>query len=548
VRRFVSSGPLIALAFFLLGFPFIRTTGIHYDASYELGCSYTCDNATFSVDLLGHQVPLMVLPYLGTLKTWLYWPILQYLEPTPFALRIPLLVIAAVTVWLAFLLLERIHGRPAAVIGSILLATDATFLIASAFDFGPIVLLHFFLLAGLLLLLQFEKTGAWFPLAAAFALFGLALWHKALFVWMLTGLVSAALIVFPKRTAQLVTPLRAGVAILSLCLGASPLIIYNLARQGATFRTGGVMSANAPFAQKALLLQKTLDGSVMFGWLTEESRPETTLAAHGRVAKASSGLNDLMGEPEQNGMVYALAASLLLAPLAWNTPARRLIAFLVLYLAFTWCLMLVLPNTGATLHHVLLLWPFPHLLIAITLVETARRFGQAGAPVLACAAAILVCGNLLLINSYYVALARRGTTVLWTDAVYPLFRYLDSLESPRVVTTDWGYATTLCLLSSGDMRFHNISYMLLGPSNGEKQWLRTLIDDDRALFVDHTSDGVQFAAARQHLAELAAEAGRRREVVKVISDRNSRPRFEIFRYAPGADFTRSAAARPLLPE
>jgi hypothetical protein len=521
---------LIALAFFLLGLPFVASTGIHYDAAYELGCSYTCDNAAYSVTLLGHRIPLMVLPYVGSLKAWLYWPILQYLEPTPYALRLPLLAVAALTVWLAFLLLERMHGRAAAVAGALLLATDGAFLIASAYDFGPVVLLHFSLLAGMLLLLRFERTRSYVCLAGAFGIFGLALWHKALFIWMLTSLAIAALILFPKRIAKLVSPRSVSVAVLSLLVGASPLIYYNLAQHGATLHPSEMMSGNAPFSQKALLLRMTLDGSVMFGWLTEDKWPETVRAPHGSLAKISSGLDKWTGHPRRTWMVYAFAASCVLLLF---TQARRLGAFLLLYLAIAWGQMILLPNTGATVHHVLLLWPFPQFVVAVTSVEMARRFGKIGLTVSAAAMAVLICGNLLLINGYYAALSTQGAADIWTDAIYPLFSYLDSLDRPHIITTDWGYGTTLCLLSGGDIRMDNISYTLISPSKADSQWLRGLIEDDRALFVDHTKDGVVFHAARQHLAALALEAGRHREIVKVIADRNARPRFEIFRYAPG---------------
>ena len=229
-------------------------------------------------------------------------------------------------------------------------------------------------------------------------------------------------------------------------------------------------------------------------------------------------------------MMFAFGASCLLILF---TQARRLGAFLLLYLAIAWGEMILLPNTGATVHHVLLLWPFPHFVIAVVAVEIARRFGKIGAAVSAAAMAVLLCGNLLLINGYFASLSTQGTADIWTDAIYPLFNYLDALDRPHVIATDWGYGTTLCLLSGGDIQMDNISYTLLNPSKTDSQWLRSLIEDDRALFVDHTSDGVQFAAARQHLAALASEAGRHREIVKVIADRNSRPRFEIFRYAPG---------------
>jgi hypothetical protein len=80
------------------------------------------------------------------------------------------------------------------------------------------------------------------------------------------------------------------------------------------------------------------------------------------------------------------------------------------------------------------------------------------------------------------------------------------------------------------MPLDDISYTLLGPSDGEVAWIRSLIEDPRNLFVDHTASDEQFRAAHQRLESIAAMSGRTRVLVAVIRDRNQRPRFEIARY------------------
>ena len=321
----------------------------------------------------------MVIQYLGAFKAWLYLPILLFLDVTPFVLRLPLLVCAGGSVWLSFALLDRICSRRAAVAGSLLLATDAVFVIVSTYDFGPIVFLHFFLLAGLLLLLRFERTRSLRYLALAFFLFGVALWHKALFVWMLNAAAVAALVAIPSRIRAVFSPRRLAVAVLSLCLGALPLIYYNAVTRGATLRTGEIISEATSISQKALVLRKTLDGSVLFAWLTEETPPATAAASARFGARASRAVSRLAGRVRFHLLLEAFALSLLALPWLWFTPSRRPALFVVVYLAIAWPQMLLLPNTGATIHHVILLWPFPHFLIAIALSQLSYRAGKRGA-------------------------------------------------------------------------------------------------------------------------------------------------------------------------
>jgi hypothetical protein len=292
------------------------------------------------------------------------------------------------------------------------------------------------------------------------------------------------------------------------------------------------MSEKAPFAQKILVLRKTLDGSVMLGWLTEDGQANEATPPYHFWGGIAAKLNRAFGYPESNGILYAFVVSCCVIPLLWFTPRRRIITFTLVYLLVTWCQMVVVPNTGATLHHVILLWPFPHVLIAIVAAETAQRLGKKGSRLVTALLFILVARNLMLINRYYVDLITRGTSVIWTDAVIPLHNYIESLDRPHVVTVDWGYATTLCLLSDGDIHIDDISYTLLSPSERERVWIRGLMDDPQSLFVDHMDNGGQFRTAREQLASIATEGNRQKDIRQVILDRNLRPRFQIFRYVP----------------
>jgi 4-amino-4-deoxy-L-arabinose transferase-like glycosyltransferase len=529
MRRRFSPALWIVLLFVLLSMLFLRKAGLHYDAAFELACFYPCVGIAFRPTLFGHPIPVMVLPYLGTLKAWLYLPILHFLEVTVSAVRWPYAFIGATSIWLFFRILDRVAGRRAAIAGALFLATDATFVIATTYDFGPIALLHCFLLAGVWLLLRFETAGSSKLLALAFFLFGLALWEKALFVWMLGGLSASTLVVFPRRVWALLSIRRVAVAALALGAGALPLIYYNVATGGATLRPSEAMSGQAPFAQKLLLLRKTMDGSVMFGWLTEDAAPETAVAPRGAIQRTSVGLAKALGSARSDWMFYGLLASLCLLPWLWFTPARRPALFAAIYLAVTWGMMLLLPNTGASLHHVILLWPFPHFLIAVAGAQLSYALGKRAAPVAAAVLAILAADNLTIVNHVYADLVTRGTSVIWTDATTPLFAYLDSLHG-KVVTVEWGYSATLCLLSDGRVPHQDITFELLQPAGPAQAWIGSLMGEPSTVFVDYDAGYEPIPGARERLAAIAEKAGYQKRILAHIRDRNRRARFEISRY------------------
>ena len=530
MRRGLFPAIWITLIFLLAGLAFLRKTGMHLDASFELAAFYPCSSPAHRMTLFGSEIPLMVIQYLGALKAWLFQPWLEHVRITPTALRLPTLFLGAASVWMFVALLKRVGGCRAAVAGGLLLATDASFVIATAYDFGPVVLLHFSLIAGMLLLLRYERGGGKKYVALAFFLFGLALWHKALFVWMLVGLAAAGVVTFPRRIRALASVSTILVALVSLGAGALPLIYYNVVTSGATLQTANVMSGEAPLSQKLLLFKRTMDSSAVFGWMTEETQPATAVEPARMGGRMSIAVARAAGRVRSNGMFWAFLIACGLLPWLWFTPARRAALFASIYLAVTWAQMAAVPNAGGSLHHAILLWPFPHFLISVAGSQLSRAVGKHGLKIAVTTLVILTGCNLLVLNQLYADLTTNGTTVIWTDAVYPLFADLSTRNTSRVVVVDWGYADTLCLFSAGQMPLHNISYLLLQPSRAEITWIRSLMMDPWTVFVDHAEGGAQFVEARRRMASIATEAGYKKHILSVIRDRNRRPRFEISRY------------------
>src|SRR5262249_804143 len=135
----------------------------------------------------------------------------------------------------------------------------------------PVALEHLLLLGGLLLVMRFPERRQEAELAAGFFLFGLALWNKALAMWILSGLGIATLVTFPRQTLEVATARRVGLAALGLCLGALPLVLYNIHTHGGTLRGTAVYDA-VSLPLKARTLATTLDGSGLFAYMVPEDR------------------------------------------------------------------------------------------------------------------------------------------------------------------------------------------------------------------------------------------------------------------------------------
>ncbi len=489
-----------SLLFVLAGLAFYPLAGLEDDEAMFASALYNQTAIVHSVKLFGHRVPVMLMSYLGTLKTWIYAPVFRFWKPSLASIRIPNLLLGALTILLFYRLLLRIAGERAAVVGCVLLAADTTWFLTTCFDWGPVVLQHLLLVSGALSLARRS-------LFAGFLLFGLALWDKAIFVWILSGMAVAAMLVFPRELRRAFTWRNAAIAALAFCLGAAPLIRYNVRQPFATFKGNAAFDAGS-LPEKFETGGATLSGQALFGYL----------------ARTNS---------EQGGgyFGYALLAALLLTPLIWNTPARRPILFALIAILVAWAQMLFTKGAGDSPHHVILLWPFPTLILAVTFAEASTR-ARLGKPLLAAAVVFLAVTSALVTREYFVCLVRNGPGVVWTDAIYPLSERLKQLHTKAIYLNDWGMLNGLTTLSMGELPLRVVNNPLAkqGVDSEDRRVVLARISETGAVFVSH-ADGIEiYKGINAKLVALAGEGGYRREPISEVADRNGRKIFEVFRF------------------
>src|SRR5205823_3206414 len=129
--------------------------------------------------------------------------------------------------------------------------------------------------------------------------------------------------------------------------------------------------------------------------------------------------------------------------------ALRAILFALVAMAVAWAQMAVTANAGGSVHHAILIWPLPHMVIAVSFAATSRRLGRAGIPALAVLLAVIMISGMLVTNEYYTRMRRNGGGMNWTDAVFRLSDYMKTKSSKAVYCVDWGIMDGLRLLNRG---------------------------------------------------------------------------------------------------
>ena len=523
----------LCLAFFLQGLVLIPYLGVQNDeALFGMGI-YKPLTAEYSVRILGHSVPTMIMSYIGALKAWIYTPIFRIWPPSPYSLRIPVLLFGALTIWLFYLLVRDTVGVRAAVAGCALLAFDPIFLLTDTFDWGPVALQHLLLVAGVWLVVGFYQRGGPINLGAGFFLLGLGLWDKAVFVWMLGGLGVATLVVFRRELTSLLTWRNVGIAAVCFLAGAWPLVAYNRERPMQT------LSANAHFStseldSKLIQMRVTLGGGSLLGYLVRDEPAPRPGRPASLLERCSVAESERAGDPRAGYMVIACLLALALLPWLWTTPARRPMLFSLVFILVAWAQMLFTKDAGGSAHHTVLLWPFPHLLAAAAFAQAAYALRKVGPAVLGVLVGI-VCGtNSLVTNQYLAQAVVRGPGAVWTDAINPLAEYLKQLQAQRVYVMDWGLFDAIRLLDQGQVPLlvgsEPVSKEKMDPS--DVQTVHEMLAAPETVFVGHTEGNEVFSGTSARFTAAAEAAGFRKQVQQVIWDARGRPMFEVYRWAP----------------
>jgi hypothetical protein len=477
-----------------------------------------------------HDVPLMIMSYLGTLKTMLYWRWLPLFGSSVWAVRLPMVFAGAITVFFFYRLIllsgPRSATRSAALaagLGAFLLATDPVFLMTNTFDWGPVALEHVLLVTGCFLLAAFARKRTQIAyLAGGFFLFGLALWDKALFLWALSGITVAAVVVCWPEVRQCISRRNLAIAAAGFILGALPFVLYNLRHSAATVGDNAHWETNR-LPYKWLQLKNAANGTSLFGFIAEEEsrvvpKPAMSLRGH-----AASWIRHTFGEHRESGFYYSFAVLLAAVPLWWRSrPAR----FSLVFLCVAWGLMAFTKDAGGAAHHDVLLWPFPLLFAAVTVAAIPWRW------VAALVGTGLVIMNLLVVNQYVVQFEHNGAAGNFTDALIPLAHVLPE-DGRTVWVLDWGIGNSIQLAHQGrlKLRYGSGPLEMDAPNPAQRaQILYMLQDDPGAVFVGHAPGWEVTAGVPERLDRFATASGYRKELLNTVWDSNGRPVFEVFRY------------------
>jgi hypothetical protein len=371
-------------------------------------------------------------------------------------------------------------------------------------------------MTGLLLLLRWWRGGGTAYLYGAACVWGLALYHKADFLWILAAAAIAGGLFYRHEVRTRLTAGQAGISAAVFSLSAAPFLLMNLLTAGATFR---LLAPQLSVADQVVsfFAAVAVRGGQLAGMLSGEAPYRLFMGEPGEPAPAY-----LVVLP-----VLVFGGCLLLAAQAAGSrgnPGMRKNLFLLTFVTLIFLQTAKTP-TSLMAHHLMALYPLMHGLAAAGIVlalERLRRYFRAGLVVAAMVAAV---PGIAATGRVYGALERTGGTGYWSDAVYDLSTFLET-EARPVALMQWGFTSNLIVLSRGQLTLHRVYKDLM--ERGTRPELIDPYIDAGTLYLFYAGDAVGYRAALDALSVSATRRGFTPEMVRLFHQRGGGEIYAVY--------------------
>jgi hypothetical protein len=475
-----------------------------------------------SVTVFGRPFPLLIQSYLGALKSWMLIPVFAVFGSSLVVLRFATLAWSLAALLVCMLWLRRWQGDLVAIIAGSILAFDPTWFFLSILDWGvatPSFLCRFVCFYFVLVWYRDGKLRCAF-LAAFFA--GLGIFNKIDFVVHLAGVGLAAVLAYwpGLKTRLRDRPVVLMLALCGLVVGACP-ILFKLPAVVEGMKTGNKPAGGGEMAEKVNTLLTMYDGSYFYRAID-----------CGAVFKKLSETTSAAMSPFGVAVAISLAVLLLVAWRKDSTPeARRGAAFVLMALVLVTAGVFVMPR-AVRIHHAVLVFPFPHLAVAMAaahLLERATAAGAARYPLRVAVWAgigLLLAGQTLAVLRTQRLIDDTGGRGRWAECFDQFCADIKDRDDLTVMSLDWGFNEQLLFLTDRPTLVEPIWNLrapepLAGPTPKE------------IVYLLHPPEYALFELNNIYLERITTGPGAGQIAIRPYRDRQGRVAFYAVRPARG---------------
>ena len=515
---------LIVLLYLLLSVPLIPLLGLYYDevmfANISLG---DIDGSFVYSRLLG--VPFMAMPYVGSLKGFLYYPLFHLFEPDVYLVRLPMVIIGALSLLIMFHIVKEISGAEVALLACFLCAADFSYISATTFNFGSVTVALFLRLASMYSFTKWIKSRDNTHLAVALFLCLAGVWDKLVFIWYVNGLILSSLLVYHqeiKRTLREKPPKRwLTYPIILLVVAAFLAAIYILCFRPPVLTNiaGNFLDLNyEQLHYKYVLLASTINGSAFHNWALTKNIVGSSLFAY-----------------------YFLSILLLYVLLSYasKTPPSKEITLTAFILVFIILQIFITPNATG-MHHVMSIYPLQFIVLSHMLFSCAKMVrAKIRQNTISLLMIILIVSPLALhvleqiniLSDFRKNASEGDVNPQWSPKISALADYVKSRPNQQFFEVDWGTHNQLLVLASKNGRINSreLLWLLNEEMSPEKKasFNREYMKPG-AYYILHSNSTTNFMTARTNFLTIVQEYNHTLELAESINSTQG-ALYEVFK-------------------
>ena len=188
----------LMLAFVGLASYRIHSPGLYYDELLFVPAAMGRHAALQAPYRSWLGIPLMIFPYIGALKAWIYAQIFRLFGVSALTIRLPVILISCGTLALGYAAVRRVLSPAWAIAFTAACVVHPGFVLQTKVDWGPVVLMLFFKALCLYFLVKWLETPrllSW-SLIGAIVACSLGFFDKFNFVWFIVALLVATAAVY----------------------------------------------------------------------------------------------------------------------------------------------------------------------------------------------------------------------------------------------------------------------------------------------------------------------------------------------------------------
>lgn len=432
----------------------------------------------------GRSFPLFVQTYLGALKSWMLIPAFQLFGSTFAVLRASNVFWQLIALLFLMLAARRWLGFGTAVIAGTLLAFDPTYFFVSTLDWGVAVPSFVCRCACFYFAIRWNQNRKIWHAFALGLFAGLGFFNKADFVVLLFAIAIAAAVCYwrPLLTAARQHSVSIALACLGFATGAGPMLV-RIPRMFALTVSGPHPNAPGEFGVKLKTLFSMYDGTHFYRLMNVGGVFE-------RMYEGVSGPRTFFG-------IILLLALLGFAFVFDKDRAKsRRVLFLIVAAALITIGVFLLPD-AIRIHHAVLVYPLPHLVLAALIVtfwkiRSQSKLDYVIPAIIALVLVDLVAGGLHAINKTEQLIQQTGGRGRWSESLNKFCGENRERSDLTVVSLDWGFNEQLIFLTDGPQ--------LSEPFWDFNQTLPPLPTDPNYIYLAHP---VEYSLIRADLAYLS---------------------------------------------